>query len=232
MEEERNTEEIDLMELFRMLLSRWYVVAISLLAVLALTAAYAYGIRDDVYTSEASVLVAVDTGAGEHLDFQLSQRMVDTYTEVAESRRVTRLIREELDLTYSDGVIRNMIDVRRGRGDSIVIKFGVESQDPAEAALMANAIVGIMEDLSDEMESLYPVEILDTAEISVLPSGPNRPLFMAVGFVLGGMVGVLVVFGIEFFDRSVKSTKDLETKLNLRVLGTIPEYAMDKEVEE
>lgn len=233
MEEEQNTQEIDLMELVRLLLSRWYIIAGSIIAVLSLTTIFAYGFLEDEYTADASILVAVEReGMDEHVDFQFGQRLIATYTDVAESRTVAEALRNELDLEYSDRRIREMIDVQPGRDESIMIKFTATSNDPEEAALMANEIVNVINELAVERDALYDTDILDTAQIPENPSGPNRPLYLAVGLVLGGMIGVLSVMGIEFFDKSVKTSKDLENKLDLRVLGTIPEYEMEKEVKE
>lgn len=233
MQNEPNEETIDLMELVRMLLSRWYIVAAAVVVIASLTAIYAYGMQDDVYTSQSSVLVDVtleeQADAG---DIALAQRLLDTYTEVAESNSTLSQLRDNLDLDYTNRQIRDMLSVSRGRGDSIILKFAVESRDPAEAALMANEIVDIIKDRAETSSVLYDLEILDTAEAPNNPSGPNRLLFMAIGIILGGMVGVFGVFTIEFLDKTIKTGKDIEKKLNLRVLGTIPEYEMEKEVDE
>ena len=232
MQNEPNEETIDLMELVRMLFSRWYIVAAAVVVIASLTAIYAYGMQDDVYTSQSSVLVDVtleeQADAG---DIALAQRLLDTYTEVAESNSTLSQLRDNLDLDYTNRQIRDMLSVSRGRGDSIILKFAVESRDPAEAALMANEIVDIIKDRAETSSVLYDLEILDTAEAPNNPSGPNRLLFMAIGIILGGMVGVFGVFTIEFLDKTIKTGKDIEKKLNLRVLGTIPEYE-EKEVDE
>jgi len=233
MQDEQNTQEIDLMELIKLLLSRWYIVAGAIVAVVSLTAIFAYGTLDNEYTADASILVAVEReGVDEHVDFQFGQRLISTYTDVAESRTVTDALRDELGLDYTDRQIRDMIEVEPGRDESIMIKFTVTSNNPEEAALMANEIVNVINELAAERDSLYEIDILDTAQVPNSPSGPNRPLYLAVGFVLGGLIGVLGVMGIEFFDKTVKTSKDLENKLKLRVLGTIPEYEMEAEVEE
>ena len=44
-----------------------------------------------------------------------------------------------------------------------------------------------------------------------------------VSLVLG------LVFVIEFMDQTIKTTDDIENKLKLRVLATIPDYDMTEE---
>jgi len=71
------------------------------------------------------------------------------------------------------------------------------------------------------------VEVLDEAKVPASPSGPNRMLYIAVGILLGGMVGVGLVLGFEFLDKDIKTGKDIESHLGLRLLGVIPEYDLE-----
>ncbi|MGS0972945.1 MAG: GNVR domain-containing protein [Candidatus Izemoplasmataceae bacterium] len=43
---------------------------------------------------------------------------------------------------------------------------------------------------SAEYQGSDNIEILDLAKVSTAPSGPYRMLYMAIGIVLGGMIGV------------------------------------------
>ena len=96
----------------------------------------------------------------------------------------------------------------------------------------ANELVVIVKSLSAEFDGLENVEVLDTATTPLIPSGPNRMLYLAVGILLGGMVGVGAVLALEFLDKNIKTGKDIENKLGIRVLGSIPHYSMDEGVVE
>ncbi len=234
MENNVNEQELDLLELLQIMLNRWYLIFASVIVVFSLTTIYAVVMLEDTYTTHSSVLVSV-TAEGQAVDsgdVLLAQRLLDTYTEVAESNRVLHQLRDDLDLTYSTGTLRNMVSVSRGRDNAIVIRFNVTSTDPNEAALMADGIVSIIQSIADDSSILHDIEVLDTAETPTSPSGPNRLLYMAIGLVLGGMIGVFGVFLIEFLDKSIKTSKDLENKLGLRVLGLIPEYKLEDDWEE
>ena len=222
-------QEIDLLELIRMLLNRWYIIGAALVLVFSATAIYAYGVLNDTYTSRASIMVNVrDDAQWDSSDLALAQRLIDTYTDVAESNTALTRVREETNLDYSNNRLRDMISITRGRSDSVILYIEVESEDPEHAALIANAMVSTISDMSVENNALYDVEELDTAFVPENPSGPNRMLYLAIGIVLGGMIGVFSVFVIEFLDKTVKTTKDIENKLGLRVLGVIPDYALEE----
>ena len=236
MEEQQNHEqEIDLLELLGVLLKKWYIIAGAVVTVMLLVTSYAYGIMEDVYTAETSVLVQVRSEGEDGFDYQLGERLVNTYTEIATNPKVLSELQieaeEHFDEEYSLGRLRDMIEVT-GVQQTVVIKVSVEATSPAEAAFLANTLVDIMDDTSSQYDGLDNIEVLNEALIPSSPSGPNRMLYMAVAFVLGGMIGTFAVLGIEYLDKSIKTTRDVEQKLGLRVLGAIPEYDIDSEVDE
>lgn len=67
------------------------------------------------------------------------------------------------------------------------------------------------------------VEIIDTAQPGVKPVRPNKPLNIALGIIIGLVVGVGLAFFIEYLDTSVKTIDDVERTLQSPVLGVIPQ---------
>jgi capsular polysaccharide biosynthesis protein len=174
-----------------------------------------------------------NTGDSDYTNLLTGQRLVDTYTEIAESNRVLDELRTAVQGTTSvdltNTMLRNMISVQ-SVNDTLIIQLDVESTDPVLAKNIANEVVTIVQDLSTDFEGLENVEVLDIATTPANPSGPNRLLYVAIGILLGGMIGVGGVLAIEFLDKNIKTGKDIENILNLRLLGTIPDYEMDEGV--
>jgi capsular exopolysaccharide synthesis family protein len=67
------------------------------------------------------------------------------------------------------------------------------------------------------------VEIYDPAEPNNEPVRPKRFLNIALGVVVGLIVGVGLAFFIEYLDTSVKTIDDVEQALQAPVLGVIPQ---------
>lgn len=231
MEPEMNQElEIDIVSLIKVLLRKWWLIAATTVVVAVIAGLYAYLMLDDVYTAESSMIVQVTSDSeSDYTNLLTGQRLVDTYTEIAKSNRVLDELIDNLDLDYSKAQLRNMIAVS-SVNNTLIIQLDVENTDPVLARDIANEVVDIVKDLSADFENLDNVGVLDVAQTPASPSGPNRMLYLAVGILLGGMIGVGVVLAIEYLDKDIKKGKDLEKYLGLRLLGTIPDYDMDEEV--
>ncbi len=70
-----------------------------------------------------------------------------------------------------------------------------------------------------------PVEVVDRAEVSLVPVKPNIWLNVALGAIAGLLMGVGLAFFIEFLDTSVKRMEDVERYLGLPVLGVVAQQA-------
>lgn len=231
--EENNQElEIDLVHLIRVLLRKWWLILSVTAVFTVLVGLYSYLYLDDTYTSESSMIVQVtNSGDSEYQDLLIGERLVGTYSEITKSAKVLNELKANLNLDLTNGRLRDMITVE-GVQNTLIVKLQVESNDPDLAADIANELVVIVQELGDSYEGLESVEVLDTAIAPNNPSGPNRLLYMAVGILLGGMVGSGAVLAIEFLDKKLKTPKDIERVLGLRLLGTIPDYVVDEGVEE
>ncbi len=67
------------------------------------------------------------------------------------------------------------------------------------------------------------VEIIEHAQPGLRPVRPNKPLNIALGIIIGLVVGVGLAFFIEYLDTSVKTIDDVERTLQAPVLGVIPQ---------
>ena len=69
------------------------------------------------------------------------------------------------------------------------------------------------------------VRVVDAALVPRTPVRPKVPLNLAVGTIVGLLLGVLSAMGRALLDRTVKTPDDAERELGLACLGLIPEYA-------
>ncbi len=79
------------------------------------------------------------------------------------------------------------------------------------------------EKIDVELPKTMMVEIVDKAVPGLRPVRPNKPLNIALGIIIGLVVGVGLAFFIEYLDTSVKTIDDVERSLQSPVLGVIPQ---------
>lgn len=231
MEKENTSEiEIDLVQIIKVILRKWYWIFASVIVFGFVSGGYAYYYLDDYYTAESSMIVQVTNSMdSSYTDLLTGQRLVDTYSEIAKSNRVLGELRTKLGLSYSNSQLREMITVRNVN-DTLIINLSVESLSPVLSKDIANEIVLIVQTIAIDFEGLENVEILDVAVTPTSPSGPNRNLYIAVGILLGGMLSTGIILAFEFLNKSIKRGRDIENILGLRLLGLIPKYSIDDEV--
>jgi capsular exopolysaccharide synthesis family protein len=80
-----------------------------------------------------------------------------------------------------------------------------------------------MEKTDLQLPKTSMVEVIDTAKPGARPVRPNKPLNIALGVIIGLVVGVGLAFFIEYLDTSVKTIDDVEKALGSPVLGVIPQ---------
>jgi len=79
--------------------------------------------------------------------------------------------------------------------------------------------VGILSERSKERTKY---KIIEPARIPLVPFWPDRRKIIAMGVLLGLMIGGAAVFLAELFDHSFKKVEDVERQLQLPVLAAIP----------
>lgn len=229
MEQDVIANEIDLMSLLGMLLRKWYIILGFIMLFFIGSFIYAYVALEDQYTANASMMILVSNEEqSNEQNFNFSSKLVKTYTELAKSNIVVDQVIERLDLSCGQENLRNRITVT-GVQDTIIIKLSIVSNDQQMSMDIANTMVIIMQEVSGTYDGFDNIEILDQAQLPLTPSGPNRMLYLAIGIIIGGVTGVGIIFVTEMMDKTIKTHKDIEQKLKLRVLATIPEYEVPED---
>lgn len=217
-------EGITLQDLSKILFERWWVIVISFIICLTASIIYSYRYTEDYYVAYSSMIVQViDNDSSNYANLLIGESLVGTYSEIASSDTAILTLKENLDLDLPVSTIKSMISVN-GITDTLVVELSVRSNEPLLAASIANELILIVQDISNNFEGLESVEILDTAPTPTSPAGPNRTLNVIIGALLGIIIGCAFIFVVEAFDRNIKTEKDIEQNLKLRVLGVIPDY--------
>lgn len=220
-------EEISLREYFLILRNRiWLIILLTVLSI-ATSGLVSYFILEPEYQTFTTLMVGkpkdyqnVDNKL-EYNDLLLNQKLVSTYGELVKTRIVADEVIENLKLDMSYKEFREKVNVNLVK-DTEIIKLEVMDTNPVLAAEIANVTAQVfMQNVKDIM-MVENIQVIDEAQVPDTPIKPRANLNMAIAGVLGLMMGIFLVFLLEYLDSTIKTPDDVERYLDLPVIGTIP----------
>ena len=152
----------------------------------------------------------------------VSQKLALTYGEIIKSRKVLDEVIKNLDLKESNGSLASKISVSTVT-DTQIIKVSVQDTNKSNAAKIANEIPKVFAKEAIRIADANGVEVIDKAQTPVNPVSPNKKMNILIAGVLGVMIGLFIIFIIEFLNTKIKTPQDIEKELGLPLLGVIPE---------
>ena len=197
--------EIDLGEVFHLLLSKLGVIILSGI-VFCLAAVMGTMLLISTLTNQ---------------DIQTSTSLTKDYAELIKSRTVTEgvIAQLKLDMTHEELLKKLSVDTPT---DTRVVSITVTDTDPYTAAEIANAVRDIASKHIQQVMDIKAVNVVETANIPDEPSSPSVPKNGVIGGLLGILLAAAVVIIVYLTNDTVKTPEDVEKYLGLSVLGTIP----------
>lgn len=225
--ENRNGEvEIDLREIFALLLDKLAIIA--LVAVLGAAVAFTFTkfLISPVYQSKTQVYVTnnklTTTDQINVSDLQSSNYLTKDYMILVKSNPVLEKVIADLGLKMSTTELAGKISVSTPT-DTRILTIAVNDKDPMMAKKIADAV---REASKAQIQSVMGIETVNTVEEANLPENsisPNTKVNVLIGFMLGFVIAVAVIIIRFMLDDTIKAQEDVEKYLGLSVLGLIPE---------
>jgi len=232
----KHMEEIDLRQIFKVLLEKKLFIIITTIFFLSLGFAYTKFFVTPKYQSSTTLILSKDTpnvssyytnsdeaGAIEQSDITMNNSLINTYRELIKSKTVVKQVIEEIGLTdISEDSLMNEIEVVAVQNTSI-LKITVSDKDPLIAEQIANVIPDFFKEEVKRIYKIQNVHTIDTAEVANEPYNisflRNIAMFGAAGLVLSLMI-VMLLF---YLDNTIKTSDDIETYTGLNTLSLIPQ---------
>jgi capsular exopolysaccharide synthesis family protein len=217
-------EEINIKEYFQYLKN--YIVAFVVVTVLAVGGALAYDIliKKPVYQANTTVVIAksdgIDGTAATLNDVNASQKLANTYSEIAKSELVLNRVDDELGLGMSSKELSKGVSIKP-IADTSIISISVKDQNATRSATIANGIAKVF---AEEIAKIYKLDNVSQLSVATTPSSPSNNT-LTRDIVLAAAVAMLGVAGFAFLrfylDDSIKHTDDIEKIIGLPVAGSI-----------
>ena len=202
----------------------WIIVLITIVFIVGgLT--YSFKLKTPMYKSTTSVILASGQTITQS-DLTLYQKLINTYTQIAKSRNVLNNTIENLKLSYNYGQLKDNVTVSAVT-DTEIINISVIDKSPTQARKIADSIA---QNFKEEVASIYNltnISILDEAVVSSTPYNYNIIKDTVIYIALGLFIGFVYVFLRYYFDRNIKSKEEVESRVNLPIMGSIRDFSKE-----
>lgn len=227
------TDEIDLLKLASYYLQRWWIIllcglvagAVALVCTLTLITPK-YQANVSIYVNNSRGEQSTDYVTSSNLD--ASQKLVNTYINLAQSDLVMEKVLQELNGIYTVKELREMFSASQVDKTEI-FRIYITCPDPNEAAQIANIMGRVVPEMIPELVTGSSAWVIDYAKVPEQRHSPSYSKNTVIG-VLGGCVLAMAYMTLMFLlDVRIKNEEDLTSIFDLPILGQIPDIdAVDK----
>lgn len=218
-------ETIDLREYFAIIKKRFWIIALLAIISAVISGVISFFMLNPVYEAKSTLIVNADKQAETQIvtgdQITVTQKLAVTYGEIIKSRIVLDDVIKNLKLENTYESLSEQITVSPVK-DTQIISISVQDTNPQKARDIANEIPKVFEKEAKRITKANDVQVIDKAILPKNPIKPNKVMNVLIAFVLGTMIGLFVVFLIEYLDNKMKTPQDIEKHLGLSVIGVIP----------
>lgn len=224
-------ETIDLREYFAIIKKRFWIIALITGVAIAISAIISFFVLKPVYEANTTLIVNTDKNEETQMltgdQFTVTQKLAVTYGEIIKSRTVLNPVIKKLDLDMDFKELTGLVTVSPVK-DTQIISISVKDSNKKRARDIANEIPKVFTKEAKRITKANGIEVIDKAILPINPIKPNKVMNVAIAAVLGLMIGLFVVFIIEYLDNKIKTPQDIEKHLGLPILGVIPNEELVK----
>ena len=206
--EKKVGSDISIIDIINMMLTFWWFIII--LAVLVGGATYTYFKISSVpeYKSTAKVYVNTE-GQQTSTDVNTSaligaSNLLPTYIDVLQSKEFLNQVSDDLDNRYDIEQIKTMLELE-GVTDTNIISISVTHEDAHVAYLVCSSVVN---NAPTEVSRVFgggSTKLTEYPEEAIKPEEMHTTRNAAIGFVIGAVIAMLIIFLVNLFDTRVKS---------------------------
>ena len=217
---ERIETFVELKDYIRVIRKRWQIIVAVMLVVLA-GAALATALSPKVY--EADTRLFVSTSGGSDSSALLSgsnftQQRVKSYADVITTPNVLDPVIASLQLNTTAAKLGDQITATVPL-DTVLIEVAVTNTDPRVAAEVADAVgkqftktVADLESVTKGQSSPVKVTVVSAPTVPTAPISPKPTRNLALGVVLGLLLGLGLALLRDLLDTTIKNEKDCARK--------------------
>ena len=218
-------ETISLQDIFRILKKR--VMLIVFCTVLGISAAgvLTFFVITPKYSSQAQLIVRLPQNEMTNVnDINANLQMINTYKDLITSDTVVSAVQLKLKEEYNQAIsqedLKASLSVQQSQ-NSQMFSISSTTTDPILSERIANQTTTLFQETAQSTLSVDKISVISNASASTSPVSPNNKLNLVIGLVGGVMLGILMAFMLEFFDRTLKDEEYITEDLHMPLLGVV-----------
>lgn len=229
LEQQQDELEIDLKELFFELLGHWKTLLLSTVLVAAIVMVISKFILVPQYESTASLYV-LSNSITSIADIQIGTSLTQDYLVVVNGRPVLEQVIENLDLKENYASLGSKITLNNP-ANSRILEITVRDKDPDHAKAIADEMANVASDyISIKMDQSAPT-IIQNGYADGKPVSPSIIKNTIIGALAGFLLAAAVVIISYLLNDTIMTGEDVEKKLGMNLLGSLPEVAHEDDGE-
>ncbi|MGL5244161.1 MAG: YveK family protein, partial [Sarcina sp.] len=213
---EEKTLKID--ELLHTLRKRLKIIILVTLAITAFSAVFAFTKMKPKYYAVTKVFVGKD---GESKNYSTSEidtykALMATYMDLIRTEDVIAKALKDSGIKKSPKAVLSSMELAPNQSSPILaIKVSGISEEDAKATTLA--LLKGFENITQEVLSTAKIDVIDsTKSYTVMP---NQKKVCIIGFIVGLIISLGIVFLLDYLDNTIETTEELEELLSLPVIG-------------
>lgn len=215
--------EINFKELAFVLLKRVWISVIAAVLCAVIGTVYATNFITPMYSSRARLYIIGSQNTGMFSSSELSayETLTRDYLNLIRSRTILEGVVEANDLDININQLNSCISVSSPENTRI-IDVAVSYSDPMMAKKICDSVCSEVQRKVIERMKSEQITIWDWGNLPAYPSSPNVRNYTLFGAAAGFFAPLMLFCILYIFDDSLITTENVETRLGVNVIGTIP----------
>ena len=210
--------QIDLISMLKDIAKEWWAIlllslAVALFADIWVNATY----QPEYKTSTTFVVTAKGMNTNVYQNLNSTQQMAQQFTEILDSNVLKKKVAQDLNMSSLN--IDSSVDLVP---ETNLITLSVKAGTAVESYRILQSIMKNYNTVSDYAIKNVIIETIQSPAVSMAPVNPlNEKKTMVIAFIVAVAVLMVLVAGISYLRDTIKNPKDVTSKLDTRLLGSI-----------
>ena len=210
--------QIDLISMLKDIAKEWWAILLLSLAVALFADIWVNVTYQPEYkTSTTFVVTAKGMNTNVYQNLNSTQQLAQQFTEIMDSNVLKKKVAQNLKMSSLN--IDSSVDLVP---ETNLITLSVKAGTAVESYRILQSIMKNYNTVSDYAIKNVIIETIQSPAVSMAPVNPlNEKKTMIIAFIAATAVFMVLVAGLSYLRDTIKNPKDVTSKLDTRLLGSI-----------